>query len=63
MRGRKHGIKTLTISQVAWLLGTDDETVLRWADSGIIKAWRNTCRGERRFLRGEIASLLASLGA
>ena len=63
MRSRGHGIKTLTTGQVAWLLGTDDKTVLRWADSGIIKAWRTTCRGDRRFQRGEIASLLTRLGA
>ncbi|MFC1958852.1 helix-turn-helix domain-containing protein [Chloroflexota bacterium] len=63
MRRREHIIKTLTTSQVAWLLGIDSKAVHRWADSGIINEWRNACRGDRRFKRDEISNLLEKLGA
>ena len=62
MRNRMR-IKTLTINDVAWLLGTDVSTVQLWASSGIIKSFRTTNRGEQLFRRGDVANLLASLGA
>lgn len=63
MQQLKFKIRTLGTGQVAWLLGTDTKTINRWADAGILKAWRTTCRGDKRFRRVEIANLLARLGA
>ena len=63
MRRHEHKIKTLSTGQVAWLLGTNGKTVNHWVDSGIIKAWRTTCRGDRQFQRDDIGNLLARLGA
>ena len=62
MRNRMK-IKTLSIEDVAWLLGTDVSTVKPWASSGIIKSCRTSSRGEQMFRREDVANLLASLGA
>lgn len=63
MLNRKRKIKTLTTDKVAWLLGTDSTTVLRWLGAGIIKSCRTTPCGEKLFRRGEVVSLLVKLGA
>ena len=55
-------INTLSINDVAWLLGMDSEAVQRWVDAGIIKTCHTTCRSNRRFRRDDIAHLLARLG-
>jgi excisionase family DNA binding protein len=55
-------IKMLSTSDVAWLLDTQRNTIKRWADAGIIKAYRNGGRDER-FKREDVAYLLAKLGA
>ena len=62
MRNREHKIKTLSTSQVAWLLGIDGNAVHRWADSGILKVGHDTCRGDRRFKRDDVVGLLERLG-
>ena len=56
-------IKTLDTDKVAWLLGTDSKTVCQWANAGILKPYRTTRRGDRLFRRGNVACLLARLGA
>ena len=51
----------LTIREVARLLHIHSNTVRRWADQGIIRAYRITRRGDRRFRREDIARFLAEL--
>ena len=51
----------LTIREVAELLHIHSNTLRRWADRGIIKAYRITRRGDRRFMRKDIARFLAEL--
>jgi excisionase family DNA binding protein len=51
----------LTVREVAWLLHIHSNTVRRWADRGIIKAYRITSRGDRRFRREDISRFLANL--
>lgn len=51
----------LTIREVAELLHIHSNTLRRWADRGIIKAYRITRRGDRRFRREDIARFLAEL--
>ena len=53
----------LTVRQVARLLNIHSNTVRRWSDQGIIKAYRITRRGDRRFRREDIARFLAELNA
>jgi excisionase family DNA binding protein len=51
----------LTVREVAQLLHIHSNTVRRWSDRGIIKAYRITHRGDRRFRREDIAHFLADL--
>jgi len=51
----------LTVRQVARLLNIHSNTVRRWSDQGIIRAYRITSRGDRRFRREDIARFLAEL--
>lgn len=51
----------LTVREVARLLHIHSNTVRRWADRGIIKAYRISRRGDRRFRRADIARFLADL--
>jgi len=61
----RHELTTTTLktSDVAWLFGTHSNTVRRWADRGMIRAYRTAPRGDRRFRREDVARLLAKLGA
>ena len=47
----------LTTGQVARLLNVHTSTVRRWSERGLIKAYRIGPRGERRFLRQDVAIL------
>ena len=49
----------LTVREVASLLHIHVNTVRRWSDQGIIKSYRITRRGDRRFKREDIAVFLA----
>jgi len=51
----------LTIREVTRLLHIHPNTLRRWSDRGIIRAFRITRRGDRRFRREDIASFLAEL--
>jgi len=53
----------LTVREVARLLHIHSNTVRRWSDRGIIRAYRITHRGDRRFRLEDIASFLAELNA
>ena len=52
----------LTITEVAQLLNVHPNTLRRWSDNGIIKAFRIGIRGDRRFRRKDINRLLADAG-
>lgn len=51
----------LTVREVARLLNIHTNTVRRWGDQGILRAYRITNRGDRRFRRNDINSFLAEL--
>ncbi len=53
----------LTVREVARLLHIHSNTVRRWSDQGIIKAYRITRRGDRRFRRGDITHFLRELNS
>jgi len=53
---RKNGM--LTTSDVARLLNTHVNTVRRWSDQRLLKAYRIGRRGDRRFKRQDIDSFL-----
>jgi len=49
----------LTVKDVAHLLHIHVNTVRRWSDQNIIRAYRITRRGDRRFKQEDIARFLA----
>lgn len=49
----------LTIKDVARLLNIHVNTARRWSDQGILKSYRITRRGDRRFRQEDIALFLA----
>ena len=51
----------LTVKDVARLLNIHVNTVRRWSDLNIIKSYRVTSRGDRRFRQEDIASYLTEL--
>lgn len=56
-RGRN---KMMTTKGVASMLNVHINTVRRWSDQGILKGYRIGPRGDRRFVREEIAEVLNS---
>jgi excisionase family DNA binding protein len=48
----------LTVSDVARLLNVHINTIRRWSNQGILKAYRIGSRGDRRFQQDDIASFL-----
>jgi len=48
----------LTVSDAAHLLSVHVNTVRRWSQKGILRAYRICSRGDRRFRREEIDSFL-----
>ena len=54
-------IPMLTVREVARLLNIHNNTVRRWSNRGIIRAYRITPRGDRRFRREDIARFLTEL--
>ncbi len=53
----------LTVREVGQLLHIHNNTVRRWADQGILKSYRITARGDRRFKRDDIARFLAGMNS
>jgi excisionase family DNA binding protein len=51
----------LTVTDVAKMLHTHNNTIRRWADQGIIKSYRINRRGDRRFRQEDIKRFLADL--
>ena len=51
----------VTVGQAATILHLHPNTVRRWSNSGILKAYRICKRGDRRFRREDIALLFESL--
>jgi excisionase family DNA binding protein len=49
----------LTVKDVARLLNIHVNTARRWSDEGILKSYRITRRGDRRFKQEDIARFLA----
>ena len=51
----------MTIREVARLLHVHPNTVRRWSDQGLIRAYRVSRRGDRRFRREDIGRFLAEI--
>ena len=49
----------LTISEVARILNVHINTVRRWSNQGMLKAYRIGSRGDRRFRREDVDSFFA----
>jgi excisionase family DNA binding protein len=58
MVGRNRKNTMLTANGVAHLLNVHINTVRRWSNRGILKAYRIGPRGDRRFKREDIESFL-----
>lgn len=50
----------LTASELASLLNVHINTVRRWSNSGLLQVYRIGPRGDRRFLRDDIETFLAT---
>lgn len=61
MARHKHMNAMLTTSDVAHLLNVHINTVRRWSNQGIMKAYRIGPRGDRRFRREDIAGFFVEL--
>lgn len=51
----------LTVREVARLLHIHQNTVRRWSDRGVLRAYRINHRGDRRFVRKDIDHFLVRL--
>ncbi len=61
MLGNEMMAPMLTVREVARLLNIHTNTVRRWGDKGILRAYRITSRGDRRFKREDIDRFLTEL--
>ena len=59
MFGNNDIMPMLTVKEVACLLHIHVNTLRRWSDQGIIRSYRITRRGDRRFRQDDIAGFLA----
>ena len=62
MSNRRNINGMLTIGEVAQLLNVHINTVRRWSNQGILKAYRIGHRGDRRFREEDITSFLSKEG-
>lgn len=51
----------LTIGEVARMLHVHKNTIRRWSNQGILKAYRFGLRGDRRFIKEEVEAVIARL--
>jgi len=58
MAGNNRGRAMLTPNQLARLLNVHINTVRRWSNRGVLKAYRIGPRGDRRFSKEDVASFL-----
>ena len=58
MANNNHIDPMLTTSDVARLLNVHINTVRRWSNQGVIKAYRIGSRGDRRFRQEDVSSFL-----
>ena len=63
MANHKEADPMLTTSEVARLLHTHANTVRRWSNQGILKAYRIGSRGDRRFRREDVIGSLSGLAS
>ena len=52
----------MTVGEVSRVLHVHTNTVRRWSDQGILKAYRIGSRGDRRFAADDISKFLVGLG-
>jgi excisionase family DNA binding protein len=51
----------MTVREVSTILHVHPNTLRRWADQGMIKSYRISRRGDRRFKRNDVDRFLAEL--
>ena len=51
----------LTVGEVARMLHIHENTVRRWSNRGILKAYRFGLRGDRRFIKAEVEEVITRL--
>ena len=54
----RHYIRLLTVGEVARILHVHPNSVRRWADQGLLPAYRIGLRGDRRFREEDLDSFL-----
>jgi len=54
-------ISMLTVGEVARMLHIHENTVRRWSNRGVMKSYRISERGDRRFKKAEVEDLLTRL--
>ena len=59
MANRREIDTMLTVGDVANLLNVHINTVRRWSNQGILKAYRIGSRGDRRFRHEDVTSFLS----
>ena len=55
----EHMGNMLTVQEVARLLHIHPNTLRRWSNQGVIKAYRIGSRGDRRFRQEDVSTFLA----
>jgi excisionase family DNA binding protein len=58
MRTRRGNSEMLTTSEAAQLLNIHPNTLRQWAGKGLLTVYRLGTRGDRRFKREDVATLL-----
>ena len=52
-----------TVSEAAELLHVSDSTLRRWSDIGLVKSYRISLRGDRRFMQDDLLRFLEDYNA
>ena len=60
MTSNQENNELMTVGQVARLLYIHPNTVRRWSNKGILKSYRISKRGDRRFKKEDVALLFES---